>query len=392
MRFSYIAAAMCTLGAIKAQVTNTTQPQQGSNSTQTGGSQGNTTIFQILNSTDGSSPAPQLAQFLRSSPNYQPIIDILNNPESNVTLFLPNDQVFAEIMGQSNSTSNGTEGGSSTAITGPTGSVTTEAGAGSTSQPTATSAQGGTASIAARYVKLPMADDEKKINNDDIVERISVGSDSNFVMRALSGIKIKMSDSTLTRRQEDGSGQNGSTTDQNSTSSQGNSTSQNSSTLSNYTTSPYATQFSVLDLIYYHIVNQSITLPNSTAQNSSNQSGTGQNGTTTQNSTSQITIYQTGPNQNSTSQNVTTYILNTLLTNSTVDRLGNGSPLVVQPGMNNTNNLTVGDGIGAADINNTMTASNGMIYVIDKGKTHLTCSKACNSLFLFFNSQSWFLP
>lgn len=362
MRFSYITAVICALGIVKSQLTNNTQPQQGSNSTQNGGSQSNVTIFQILNSTDGSSPARQVAQFLQSSPDYQPIIDILNNPESNVTLFLPNDQVLSEIMGQSNSSSNnGTQGGSSSVTAGPTGSVTTEASAGSTSVPTATAG-----SLAARYAKIPIVNDEEKLNNEDTVERIYVGTESNFVMRALSSMKIKVMDSSLVRRQLIGNGQND-TSSQNSTSSgQGNSSSQDNSTLSAYTTSPYIAQFSVLDLIYYHIVNQSITLRNSTAQNNTGESG---NNTASQNGTSQISIYQTGPDQNSTtSQNITTYILNTLLTNSTVDRLGYGSPLVIQPSMNNTGNLTIGDGIGAADINSTITASNGIIYIIDKGK------------------------
>src|SRR5688572_26982860 len=62
-------------------------------------SSSNNTILQMLNDTSNS-PALKFVEFLHSSPEYQPIIDILSDPLSNVTLFVPSDQVYFDATGE----------------------------------------------------------------------------------------------------------------------------------------------------------------------------------------------------------------------------------------------------------------------------------------------------
>ncbi|CAO3609757.1 unnamed protein product [Cunninghamella echinulata] len=56
----------------------------------------NVTIFNILNTTQ-LSPAYKFIQLITSSPSYQPIVDLLSNP-GNITLFVPSDEVFDQMM------------------------------------------------------------------------------------------------------------------------------------------------------------------------------------------------------------------------------------------------------------------------------------------------------
>lgn len=279
MRSSIIIATLCAFGFVGAQQTDT--------------------IFQILNNTNGSSPAPQFAQFLQSSPDYQPIVDLLNDPTSNLTVFVPSDGLFynitgqiAPVLNQTNSTTSAGTASTSTASAAAT-SLPSSFGLSDFLSILKTSPASAKPTNQAKYVRLDNFNSESPNN-------YFVSEHQDRVIQALSGIKLT----------------NYITLD-----------SQNSSNFTNVTTSPFVNEFSVLDLLYYHVLNGSITLNN---------------------------------NQ--------TAVFDSLLTNNTVNRFGSGSPLLVQPG-NSTGNLTVGDGLGYdANINNTYKASNGAIYLIDKGK------------------------
>ncbi|KAG0181685.1 hypothetical protein DFQ29_007465 [Apophysomyces sp. BC1021] len=90
-----------------------------------------------------------------------------------------------------------------------------------------------------------------------------------------------------------------------------------------------AQQYSVMDLIRYHLLNNTYMLPQD-LQN-----------------------------------NVTA--VNTLLTNQTVDPLGQGIPLLINVYGNSSMNCTVGNGLGEANLTTGgIVASNGVIYVINK--------------------------
>lgn len=310
------AAAVCALaGLVVAQ-------QQDNNSTQQQDNNNNT-IFHILNNTDGSSPSSQIMHYLQSSPDYESIVNILNDPNNNVTFFVPSDEVFYNITGQQPpATTNGTMGNNgTTAGNSTTGNNMTSTYSSSSlmvatsgiSQPATTSTFGfsdllsmiqasptaaptATSQSQARYVKIPLANGDGSEDSERFV--LNEPSNGNLVMRALKGSYH------LHNRQEQPQ--------------------QNNATIDALTTSPYYMEFTPLDLAYYHLVNGSVTL------------------------------------------NESTVILNSLLTNSTVNKFGSGSPLLVQPG-NDSSVLTVGDGYGNnATINQTIQAGNGIIYVINK--------------------------
>lgn len=303
-----IATAICALaGLVGAQ-------QQVNNSN---------TIFQILNNTDGSSPSFQIMQFLQSSPDYESIINILNDPNHNVTLFVPSDQVYYNITGQTpppppTTNNNGTMAGNSTTGNNMTSTSSVMVATTGISQPATSSTFGfsdllsiirasptaaptATAPVQARYVKLPIA-------NGDVSESerfvLNEPYEGNLVMRALKGA-YHLHD----QQQEPQQSQN------------------NSEAMDALTTNPFYKEFTPLDLIYYHLVNGTVAL------------------------------------------NESTVVLNSLLTNSSVNHFGSGSPLLVQPG-NDSSTLTIGDGYGNnATINQTIQAGNGIIYVIDKSKS-----------------------
>ncbi|CAO3684202.1 hypothetical protein G6F70_001951 [Rhizopus microsporus] len=73
----------------------------------------NSTIYEVLNSTE-SSPVQWISQFLQSSPNYESLINLLNQSETNITVFIPSDQVYQAISSFMNSTNNTTNGGGTT--------------------------------------------------------------------------------------------------------------------------------------------------------------------------------------------------------------------------------------------------------------------------------------
>lgn len=283
----------------------------------------NSTVFQVLNNTDGSSPSYQILQMLQGNPEFQSVIDILNDPNNNVTIFVPSDQVYYNITGQEPPSNNATAGNNGTTTNSTASATSTRGQRRPTSTPVVPSgvrtsfglsdilslispqtvnAPGAAPTVQANYIKLPLFEDEHSEGAERFV--VSEPNTGNLVMRALNG--------DLVRRQtvtEESSNNNA----------------------SNYTTSPYYNEFNATDLAWYHVVNGSVPL-----------------------------------------NETTTIVLNTLLTNSTVDRFGSGSPLLVHPG--NDSKIMVGTGLGYdATINQTIEAGNGMIYIIDKGKVLEFC-------------------
>ncbi|KAG1350929.1 hypothetical protein G6F62_003120 [Rhizopus arrhizus] len=208
-------------------------------------------IFDILNNTE-SSPVQWVSSFLTSSPEYQPIIDLLSQ-STNLTLFIPSDQVL-QALNATSSTANET---TSTSVSSPTPSQT-----------------GG-------------------VTQTD----------------ALNGTR-------------------------------------------DYYTNPYIQDFNLTDIIHYHIVNQSIDI--------------------------QASFNSTNATNSTEAYNAT--VLNTLVSNSTLDKLGTGVPLVLQrvPADNGSDtssttddlmfNYTVGGSVEFANINTSQViqASNGYVYLIDK--------------------------
>jgi uncharacterized surface protein with fasciclin (FAS1) repeats len=234
-------------------------------------SSSNNTILQMLNDTSNS-PALKFVEFLHSSPEYQPIIDILSDPLSNVTLFVPSDQVYFDATGEqppatntsgSQNSSQPTDNTTQTAI----GTTATAATAASSSvpihetfvyvqiAPTPTKVLN-----MAKYVKVP---------NAETVHPYGHFAESNLetydgpIMRALHGIKGKLQ----TRNYYAARGWNEVTTN-----------------------AAFADQFSYTDILNYHLVNGSVQLENNTI------------------------------------------VLNTFLTNNTVNKLGYGSPICIQKG------------------------------------------------------------
>ncbi|ORZ16928.1 hypothetical protein BCR42DRAFT_23254 [Absidia repens] len=73
--------------------------QSAKNSTETSFS--NSTLFQLLNSTN--SPVPKFMALITSSPEFKPLIDILSNP-GNHTIFLPCDEALTALESMKNET------------------------------------------------------------------------------------------------------------------------------------------------------------------------------------------------------------------------------------------------------------------------------------------------
>lgn len=298
MRTSAILSTLCMLSVVVTQ-------QHNNGTTSNHPTANNHTIFQILNSTNGSSPAPYFAQFLLSSPDYKPIIDLLNDPKNNLTVFVPSDgllynltQQQAPALNKTNSTKPTTTA-KGTTTTKVTTTRTSLRAIGTTTLPSnfgfpefasMLSSWGGASPTShANFIRLPSVDDKT--------------SDYFFVGQNAKAVNFLASQQNSTT--------NGTISSSNGT---------------NITTSPFAQEFSILDLLYYHIINGSQSL-----------------------------------------QNGSTYVFDSFLTNSTVNKFGSGSALLVQPGPEGSN-LTVGDGFGYdASINNTFNASNGAIYLINKG-------------------------
>ncbi|KAG2200092.1 hypothetical protein INT47_007737 [Mucor saturninus] len=318
------------------QTQQTPQPQQTQQPQQPQQQQPAGTIFQILNKTDGTSPAPKFAQFIQSSPDYQPIVDLLNDPTNNLTMFVPSDGLFYNITGQqppiikqvtttvqttvkvpastvrvpaSTVVSSATVTASASTVTARASTVTARA---STVTSRATSpAAGAAGGFGMSDIMSALRTQNGAVqptHRAQFVRLANYGEDASKdyfiqegqVAKALAGIKLT--------QYIDGDNNNG-----------------QSLNFTNVSTSPFVNEFSVLDLLYYHVSNGSVNL-----------------------------------------QQNETMVLNTILRNETVDRLGFGSPLVVQP-VNSTGNLTVGDGLGHdAFINQTYNASNGALYIIDK--------------------------
>ncbi|KAI9359778.1 hypothetical protein BD770DRAFT_409482 [Pilaira anomala] len=309
MRISTVISALSAFCLVTAQ-------------SKTGGSN---TIFQILNTTNASSPALyQFAYFLNSSPDYQPIIDILNDPNSNVTLFVPEDGLLYNLTGQkipalpSTTTTSRRVVATKTSSLKPIRTTTLPSSFGYSDLLSAIYSSP-TPNNQANYIRLPNVDE------DDSTRYFEAGAPT--IKQSLSGLLVNNN---------------------------GTVTIDSSANITNITTSPFASNFSVLDILYYHIVNGTQSF-----------------------------------------QENTTAILSSLLTNSTINKFGYSSPVLVQPNLNLTEfwmnegnssmvgnmtngtmiesnnntwaNLTVGNGLGYdASINGTYNASNGAIYIIDK--------------------------
>ncbi|GAN08459.1 conserved hypothetical protein [Mucor ambiguus] len=350
----------------------------------------NVTILQALNDTN-SSPALKFVQFLQSSPDYQSILDILNDPSSNVTLFVPSDQVYYEATGQQPPApapvSNTTTGTNSTNATMP--SSTAVAGGGpaassTTAAPAASSSDGGIAALLSSILSGRTSSAAQPAQ-PTLAPATTGVPQNNPVASGLSGINmaryVKIPNAEVVQPYERfASDASGDAKDAHSLvmralliERQQQQQQNNASDWKSVTTdAPFVDQFSFTDLLTYHLVNGSVQLNN------------------TQNAT---------------------IILNTLLTNSTVDKLGYGLPVLLQQqqqqqdqqqqggqgqgqgqgqqnqtqglwqqlqqqqagGNSNSSNgsggnWTVGSGLGYANImtNETIQASNGMVYIIDK--------------------------
>ncbi|SAM05467.1 hypothetical protein [Absidia glauca] len=309
----------------------------GNNSTTngTGMANKNETIFQFLNSTD--SPVPKFTQLINSSPDFKPLIDILSNPD-NHTLFLPCDEALEQLLSLTNATSGGSNGTSSNSTS---SNNTTSGGTGGQNQ---------SSSIVGHHAEAwtlhNLADKDK---ND-------------------------------TSSGNGGQSGSGGGDDESSGGGKQNSTQAISQGLSN---------FSIVDVLSYHILNGSwpltnithgihindtlmsnetayplaefaplVIINNSTSMNGTNSTSGGQNSTSSgQNSTSSgdnSTSTENGSNsaisflsllaQNATDQNSTSH--------------GNSS---------SSSNVTVGNGIGYANIiMPDITLNNGIVHIIDK--------------------------
>ncbi|RCH95415.1 hypothetical protein CU098_007729 [Rhizopus stolonifer] len=318
---------------------------------------GNQTILQALNDTNAS-PALKFVALLQSSPDYQPIVDLLSDPSSNVTLFVPSDQVYYNATGQmpttnntdmQNSTTGGNTDSSGFSPTGAVGvffssiiyggqssatsnaeqqqpptSVTSAGATNAGAAPVATSTQNDDAAATAlRSVfspffpaptSLPNMAKYVRMSNEEYLQPYH---DSMYSFKPVS-LQAALPDN-------DTSGWN--------------------QVIAN---TPFADQFNLIDLLSYHVVNGTTQFQNSTN------------------------------------------ILNTLLSNNSIDKLGYGLPLIVQQQQqqqqqqqyqvyhkrqemtNNTSSdsiWTVGNGLdNSAHImmNQTIQASNGIVYVVDK--------------------------
>ncbi|KAI7904250.1 uncharacterized protein BX663DRAFT_559957 [Cokeromyces recurvatus] len=282
----------------------------------------NNTIFQVLNDTT-TSPAFKFMQFLQSSPDYQPILELLSNTSSNLTLFIPSDQVYYEVTGEhpptltdpsnntTNSTTNGTEASTTTTsssssllstTTTITGSVTTMADPSfSMGLPNifTVSHQAEATSIYSLTKKDYIYNSYDNIMNNPNPEKRIVLSMRAEVLSKFGSLKMPQPQLGIHKAIDQGNWEA-------------------------VTSDPiFANSFNHTDLAYYHLVNGSTVLTN------------------------------------------TTMVLDSLLTNTTVNKWYSYSQLVVQQ----RNNLTVGNGLGNdANIlaDKTIQASNGIIYIIDK--------------------------
>ncbi|ORE03682.1 FAS1 domain-containing protein [Rhizopus microsporus var. microsporus] len=149
--------------------------------------------------------------------------------------------------------------------------------------------------------------------------------------------------------------------------------------MSQYFTSPYIMNFNMTDVIYYHIVNESIliqdlfsndTMGNATVVNSLVSNDTiNRLGYGVQLLLQKIEANQTNGTETSGNQTNGTETSGNQ-TNST-ETSGDQSPTLVTDGSSNNNtgsNYTIGNGFGYATINTTqmVQTSNGIIYIIDK--------------------------
>ncbi|CEI94792.1 hypothetical protein RMCBS344292_08997 [Rhizopus microsporus] len=281
----------------------------GNGSSSTNGTTTNSTIYEVLNSTE-SSPVQWISQFLQSSPNYESLINLLNQSETNITVFIPSDQVYQAISSFTNSTNNTTNGGGT--------------------------ANGGTN------------------NGNSSNGNSSNGNSSN-------------GNSSNGGSSNGGSSNGGSSNGSSSTNgSENNGASFN---MSQYFTSPYIMNFNMTDVIYYHIVNESIliqdlfsndTMGNATVVNSLVSNDTiNRLGYGVQLLLQKIQANQTNGTGTSGDQ-----------TNGTEASGGQSSTLVTDGSSNNNTgfNYTIGNGFGYATINTTqmIQTSNGIIYIIDK--------------------------
>ncbi|CEG70152.1 hypothetical protein RMATCC62417_06099 [Rhizopus microsporus] len=319
MRFgSYCITALGFLYLVSCQ-SGGNGGSSGNGSSSTNGTTTNSTIYEVLNSTE-SSPVQWISQFLQSSPNYESLINLLNQSETNITVFIPSDQVYQAISSFTNSTNNTTNGGGT--------------------------ANGGT-------------------NNGNS----SNGTSSNGTS---SNGNSSDGNSSNGNSSNGGSSNGGSSTN----GSENNGASFN---MSQYFTSPYIMNFNMTDVIYYHIVNESIliqdlfsndTMGNATVVNSLvsndtiNRLGYGVQLLLQKIQANQTNSTETPGNQTNgtgTSGNQT---------NGTEASGGQSSTLVTDGSSNNNAgfNYTIGNGFGYATINTTqmVQTSNGIIYIIDK--------------------------
>ncbi|CEJ05359.1 hypothetical protein RMCBS344292_19302 [Rhizopus microsporus] len=299
----------------------------------------NSTIYEVLNSTE-SSPVQWISQFLQSSPNYESLINLLNQSETNITVFIPSDQVYQAISSFMNSTNNTTNGGGTT--NGGTNNGNSSNGGSSNGN----SSNGGSSN-------------GNSSNGGSSNGNSSNGGSSN------------------------GNSSNGNSSNGNSsnggTSTNGSENNGASFNMSQYFTSPYIMNFNMTDVIYYHIVNESIliqdlfsndTMGNATVVNSLVSNDTiNRLGYGVQLLLQKIQANQTNSTETSGNQTNGTETSGNQ-TNST-ETSGDQSSTLVTDGSSNNNtgfNYTIGNGFGYATINTTqiVQTSNGIIYIIDK--------------------------
>ncbi|KAL0075043.1 hypothetical protein J3Q64DRAFT_1826230 [Phycomyces blakesleeanus] len=236
------------------------------------------TIMELLNSTK-ISPASKFVKLLSSSPDYQPIIDLLSKP-GNLTVFAPSDKVFdglsQEFPGIFSSEGNSSDSSSASTSASASESALTTSGA-PTSQASSAPVQSQASENPQASAQGPEATPGEfgPIHNN--VDQVPDNDPS-----------VAQPESILPM------------------------------------ISPGLKTYSLPDIIYYHIVN-GVHTTESITNNS---------------------------------------IVTTLLTNQTIDKTGNGMPLILG---SDKNDYWAGNGLGQANISvSNILTSNGVIHIVDK--------------------------
>ncbi|KAI8341284.1 hypothetical protein BC941DRAFT_487612 [Chlamydoabsidia padenii] len=255
----------------------------------------NSTLLAILNTTQ-LSPSPKFIQLLQSSPDYKPVLDLLSQP-GNITLFVPSDAVFDRLIQEFQETQQsqgGGGGGSGDQSNNTTGSSGTSGGTDGTNvtMPAMAAAGGG--------------------GNDTIP---GSGGASNSTENGGGS-----SNST-----ENGGGSSNSTTGGGSSNSttgggSGNDTQQSSGQSVFPQGFTIFSNFSVVDILNYHILQEKVLLHNQANQ---------------------------------------TVLLNSMLTNQTADKFGYGMPFILNSNTTLQNSSSIDSGNGTSSGGNNTSPDGG---------------------------------